>query len=50
MIGNELFNKMPEGVLFECLGKIEEYLAISEVHTRSCGSHQEGQKVKWILF
>jgi len=30
VVGNELFKKTPEGVLFKCLGETEAYLAVSE--------------------
>lgn len=49
-MGNELFKKTLEGILPKCLGESEPYLAISEVHRGSCDSHQEGHKMKWLLF
>lgn len=33
VIGNELFKKIPEGVLLKCLGEGEEHLAVSSVHS-----------------
>ena len=50
IIGNELFKKSPEGVLLKCLGETEAYLAISDIHSGACGSHQAGHKMKWLLF
>jgi len=50
IIGNELFKKTPEGVLLKCLNESEAYLAISNVHSGSCGAHQVGNKMKWLLF
>lgn len=50
IMGNELFKKTPKGILLKCLGESEAYLAISEVHKGSCGSHQIGHKMKWLLF
>ncbi|KAK2406377.1 hypothetical protein QL285_042113 [Trifolium repens] len=50
IIGNELMKKTPEGVLLKCLSETEAYLAISDVHSGTCGSHQVGHKMKWLLF
>ena len=50
IIGNELMKKTPEGVLLKCLSETEAYLAISDVHSGACGSHQAGHKMKWLLF
>ncbi|KAK2398378.1 hypothetical protein QL285_048323 [Trifolium repens] len=50
IIGNELFKKTPEGVLLKCLSENEAFLAISSVHSGSCGAHQAGHKMKWLLF
>lgn len=49
-MGNELLKKTSEGILLKCLGESEAYLAISEVHKGSCGSHQAGHKMKWLLY
>lgn len=50
IMGNKMLKKTHEGILLKCLGKSEVYLAISEVYKISCSSHQEGHKMKWILF
>jgi hypothetical protein len=50
IIGNELFKKTPEGILLKCLGESEAFLAITNVHGGSCGAHQAGHKMKWLLF
>jgi hypothetical protein len=50
IIGNELSKKTSENVLLKCLSETEAYLAISNVHSGSCGAHQAGHKMKWILF
>lgn len=50
VMGNELFKKTPEGVLLKCLSESEAYLALSNIHSGSCGAHQVGHKMKWILF
>jgi len=50
IVGNELFKKTPEGVLLKCLGETEAYLVVSNTHSGACGTHQEGHKMKWLLF
>ncbi|KAK2395563.1 hypothetical protein QL285_057289 [Trifolium repens] len=49
IIGNELFKKTPEGVLLKCLSENEAFLAVTNVHNGSCGAHQAGHKMKWLL-
>ncbi|KAK2403819.1 hypothetical protein QL285_053221 [Trifolium repens] len=50
IIGNELFKKTPEGFLLKCLSENEAFLAISSIHSGSCGAHQADHKMKWLLF
>ncbi|XP_045810928.1 uncharacterized protein LOC123905369 [Trifolium pratense] len=50
IIGNELFKKTLEGILLKCLSETEAYIAISDIHSGACGSHQSGHKMKWLLF
>lgn len=50
LLSNELFKKMPEGVLLKCLGKSEAYLVVSNIHSGACEAHQDGHKMKWLLF
>jgi len=50
IIGNELLKKTSEGILLKCLSETEAYLAMSDVHSGACGSHQAGHKMKWLLF
>ncbi|XP_045810459.1 uncharacterized protein LOC123904898 [Trifolium pratense] len=50
IIGNELFKKTLAGILLKCLSETEAYIAISDVHSGACGSHQSGHKMKWLLF
>ncbi|KAK2442753.1 protein NYNRIN [Trifolium repens] len=47
---NDLFKKTSEGILLKCLNEAEAYIAISDVHSGTCGSHQTGHKMKWLLF
>ncbi|KAK2450241.1 hypothetical protein QL285_009370 [Trifolium repens] len=47
---NGLFKKTFEGILLKCLNESEAYIAVSDVHSSTCGSHQAGHKMKWLLF
>ena len=42
--------KSIDGVLLQCLGEFEAYIALGETHEGICGSHQAGEKMKWMLF
>ncbi|XP_039686960.1 uncharacterized protein [Medicago truncatula] len=50
IMGSELFKKTSEGVLLKCLGETDAYLAVSNTHDGTCGTHQAGHKMKWLLF
>jgi len=50
ILGNKLFKKTPEGVLLKSLDETEAYLVVSNTHSGACGSHQAGDKMKWLLF
>ncbi|XP_039685664.1 protein NYNRIN-like [Medicago truncatula] len=50
IMGNEVFKKTSEGVLLKCLGETDAYLAVSNTHSGTCGTHQAGHKMKWLLF
>ncbi|CAJ2651686.1 uncharacterized protein LOC123895391 [Trifolium pratense] len=50
IIENELYKKTPEGVLLKCLNENEAYVAISNVHSGTCGAHQAGHKMKCFCF
>ena len=50
LMGNESFKKTHVRVLLKCLSESEAYLALSSVHSGTCGEHQVGHKMKWILF
>jgi len=45
-----LFKKTSEGVLLKCINENEAYLVVSRVHSGACGSHQAGNKMKWLIF
>ena len=49
-MGIEFFKKTRDGILLKYLGNTEAYLAVVEVHSGACGAHQDGHKMKWLLF
>ncbi|XP_058733189.1 uncharacterized protein LOC131604789 [Vicia villosa] len=50
LIGNKLLKKTDEEVLLKCLGESEAYVDVSNVHSGACGTHQAGQKMRWLLM
>ncbi|XP_050877174.1 uncharacterized protein LOC127080931 [Lathyrus oleraceus] len=50
LLGSELFKKSLEGILLKCLSESEAYLSLSTIHSVTCGVHQVGHKMKWLLF
>ena len=50
LMGNELFKKTPEGVLLKCLSETEAYIDLSTTQAGTCGAHQVGHKMKWLLI
>lgn len=50
IIGNELFKNIHEGVFLKCLSESETYFTVFSTYSGSCGTHQEGHKMKWLLF
>ncbi|XP_058774557.1 uncharacterized protein LOC131648845 [Vicia villosa] len=49
-MGNELFKKTVEGVLLKYVGESGAYVSVSSVHSGSCGAHQAGHKMRWLLM
>ena len=48
--GDELYKKGIDGVLLKCLGGSKAYIAWAKTQEGTCGSHQAGEKIKWMLF
>ncbi|KAL1338127.1 hypothetical protein AAHE18_10G188800 [Arachis hypogaea] len=49
LMNNVLFKKSVDGNLLTCLEEKEAYLALAEVHEGICGTHQSGEKIKWVI-
>lgn len=45
-----IVQKIHEGILLKCLSESEAYLVVSNVHSRPCGPHHVGHKMKCLLF
>ena len=50
IIGDELYKKGIDGVLLKCWGGSKAYIAWAKTQEGTCGSHQAGEKIKWMLF
>lgn len=50
IIESELFRKTPKEILLKCFSESKVHLEIFDVHSGSCGAHQEGHRIKHILF
>ncbi|XP_058198560.1 uncharacterized protein LOC131314085 [Rhododendron vialii] len=49
IVGNDLFRKSSDEVLLLCIDKSQAMTVMGEVHEGTCGSHQSGEKMKWLL-
>ena len=49
ILGDSLFKKSLDGNLLTCQSESEAYIALTEVHEGICGTHQAGEKIKWVL-
>ena len=49
MYSGILFKRESDGMLLECLSKVEGVEAIAKVHEGLCGAHQSGIKMRWVL-
>ncbi|KAG5536715.1 hypothetical protein RHGRI_024220 [Rhododendron griersonianum] len=49
IMGSDLFRKSSDGVLLLCIAKPQIMTVMGEVHEGTCGSHQSGEKMKWLI-
>ena len=49
MYSGILFKIGSDGMLLECLSKVVEVEAITQVHEGLCSAHQSGIKMRWLL-
>ena len=49
LIGDDMFYRTLEGLLFKCLGPSESNRLLHEVHEGACGTHQSAHKMKWLI-
>ncbi|XP_072064413.1 uncharacterized protein [Arachis hypogaea] len=50
LMADELYKKDIDGSLSRCLGQNDQNIALGEVHNGICGAHQDGKKMKWVLY
>ena len=41
LVRGELYRRMPGGVLFRCVGRVEAQRRLKDVHDKTCGSYEE---------
>ncbi|BFG41093.1 hypothetical protein CerSpe_273670 [Prunus speciosa] len=49
IMNDELFRRSADGVLLRCLILKESMRVIGEIHEESCGAHQSGKKMRWLI-
>ena len=49
LIGDEMYFRTIDGVLFKCLGPSEILDVMHDVHEGTCGTHQSAHKMKWLI-
>jgi hypothetical protein len=49
LMSDELYRRTVNDVLLKCLGLGDAILAMDEVFSRICGTHQSAPKMKWLL-
>jgi hypothetical protein len=48
-IDDELYRRIINGMLLECLGEEQAKVAVWEVRDEICGAHQSAYKMNWLL-
>ncbi|XP_021807646.1 uncharacterized protein LOC110751480 [Prunus avium] len=49
VMNGDLFRRTKEGILLRCLGPKESMRVMGEIHEGSCGAHQSGKKMRWLI-
>jgi len=49
LVGDDMFYRTLEGLLFKCLGPSELNRLLHEVYEGACGTHQSAHKMKWLI-
>ena len=49
MYAGKLYKRGSDGILLDCLTKLEGIEAIAQVLEELCGAHQSGIKMRWLL-
>ncbi|KAF7152527.1 hypothetical protein RHSIM_Rhsim01G0085000 [Rhododendron simsii] len=49
LMGDDLFRKSSDEALLLCITKPQTMTVMGKVHEGTCGSHQSGEKMKWLL-
>ncbi|XP_059659004.1 uncharacterized protein LOC132305373 [Cornus florida] len=50
LLDGDLYRKgLEDGLLLQCISKEESLQVMAEVHEGSCGAHQAGVKIRWLI-
>ncbi|XP_059650407.1 uncharacterized protein LOC132296208 [Cornus florida] len=50
LLDGDLYRKgLEDGLLLRCISKEESFQVMAEVHEGSCGAHQAGIKMRWLI-
>lgn len=44
-----MLKKTPKTIFLKCIGENEAYLAVSNIHSGTCGAHQVVNEMSWLL-
>lgn len=49
VLGNDLYRKTYDGLLLLCIDKAQSMTVMGEIHEGTYGSHQAGEKMRWLI-
>ncbi|XP_058217623.1 uncharacterized protein LOC131328737 [Rhododendron vialii] len=49
LLGQDLFRRTSDGLLLLCVSKDQSMRIMGEVHEGTCGTHQVGDKMRWLI-
>ncbi|KAG5561209.1 hypothetical protein RHGRI_004288 [Rhododendron griersonianum] len=49
LLGGDLYRKTSDGLLLLCVSKAQSMKIMGEIHERTCGAHQAGDKIRWLI-
>ncbi|XP_058185662.1 uncharacterized protein LOC131302886 [Rhododendron vialii] len=49
LLGQDLYRRTSDGLLLLCVSKDQSMRIMGEVHEGTCGAHQAGDKMRWLI-